>query len=347
MFEKNQKNSTLNDAEHHAPDLSKLRMFGLAAAALGGSLVGCGPAKVDKWVDIKPNETGFIIPVEGENSQMKFESETALQERKVPAKRVYIQQRAVSTGRMPWEYDYIPSTLVIRVDRGLVTREWTNASNTGTEGKDQSLIVTTKSGSQIRFGINLTARIDEPHAARYLYFHGQRALSDVVDTNIRSDIQGILSRICGGMSTPEVQNSIPQIFAKLTPEVKELASARGITVDSIGPAEGIKFVNENIQTAIDQQAIAEASKRTAQQRQEASLIENKTQILAAQAQAEQAAILARNMESLQKKQQLEIGLKTAEAKLEMSKKWNGQLPTNIMPSNSTFLSNLGITEKDK
>ncbi len=344
MSEINTKSNQHQEHDSDGFDLSKisfgkvLAMIGLASAGL----VGCGPAKVEKWEDVGPNQTAFKIAMEGDE-QTQFESEKFLQARKVPAKRIGIEQRQATTGRMPWNYKWVPTTIVIKVDRGLVTREWTSANDTNEESNNDALLVTSKDGVGIYFGINLTARIDEPMAARYLYFHGQRSLSEVVDTNIRSDIQGLLSGTVGNMTRIEIQNGLPAIFAKLTPEVKKLAMERGITIETIGPAEGLKYANPEVQKSIDAQVIAENMKKTEIAKQEAAKIANATAIDKAKSDAEVGRLVAQNSESLKKKAEMEALIAKSKAAQTLAEKWDGKLPDNIMPANSPMLQQLGIT----
>jgi hypothetical protein len=45
------------------------------------------------------------------------------------------------------------------------------------------------------------------------------------------------------------------------------------------------------------------------------------------------------------KNNLEIQQMQAKAQLEMATKWNGQLPSNILPANSPLLMNLGADHR--
>lgn len=88
-----------------------------------------GPYKVEKYKDIGTNETGFLVPLEAgtKDSQKMLKSIDYLEQKKVAAKRVSINQRKRDTGRWWWEYEYIPTDTLIVVHRAPVTREWSDA----------------------------------------------------------------------------------------------------------------------------------------------------------------------------------------------------------------------------
>lgn len=101
---------------------SLLPVFLVLAVAL---VVGCGPARVMPLDNVGPNETAFVIPLEGNGTeQEKFESIKYLEGRKVASKRIEIPVRQRDTGYGWWNYEYVPMVRVVKVDRSLVTREW-------------------------------------------------------------------------------------------------------------------------------------------------------------------------------------------------------------------------------
>jgi len=85
----------------------------------------CGPARIDEFIEVKPSETAFVIPLEGDTkAQGKFNSEKYLIDKKVAAKRIYLPLRKVDTGRFWWQYAWVPTVKVITVDRKPITFEW-------------------------------------------------------------------------------------------------------------------------------------------------------------------------------------------------------------------------------
>src|SRR5579871_3523688 len=134
-----------------------MKSIQFAIAMLGATalLTGCGPAKVQDPVEIQPNETAWAIPLDATSQtvQVKFNSVEFLNQKKVAAKRIMVDKIQRSTGRMWWDYEWIPAIKVIRVDRSLVTREWTDASGAGVVPSHDGIGVVTKDSVQLRVGL--------------------------------------------------------------------------------------------------------------------------------------------------------------------------------------------------
>ena len=87
---------------------------------------GCNrrPYQEEKYIDINPNETAFVIPLEqgtkGDQKQLK--SIEYLEQKKVATKRIYTPTMWHQTGRYENDGEWIPSVVVIKVDRSPVTR---------------------------------------------------------------------------------------------------------------------------------------------------------------------------------------------------------------------------------
>ena len=91
-------------------------------------LTGCGPYPTEQAVEVKNNETAFVVPLEGDSKskQAQFMSIEYLEKAKVATKRIVIPQRKRSLGRAWFDYEWIPLARVIVVDRSPVTRSgWT------------------------------------------------------------------------------------------------------------------------------------------------------------------------------------------------------------------------------
>ena len=81
------------------------------------SLVGCiKPPKVEEFEEVKNNETAFLIQLEGDQ-QAKLDSLESLKKMQVSAKRVGIPLRWRKTGRFSWQGNWIPTVIVLKVDR--------------------------------------------------------------------------------------------------------------------------------------------------------------------------------------------------------------------------------------
>jgi len=315
---------------------------------------GCKPVKVLDVKEIKPNETAWVIPLDGasQSGQAKFNSVEFLNQKKVAAKRVMIDKVERSIGRMPWDIEWIPAVRVITVDRSLVTREWTDDDKTGTSTADQGIPVNTKDNIGLTIGINITVSIDEDNASTYLYYHGERALADVTDQNIRGYVVKVLSHYVSSMNLVDFQNNQATIYDNLSKEVTEEFKSKGITIQYVGNAKGWHFRDEKIQTAINNSYIAQQDNKTAQMEQEAQKTRNATAILnqenankikvmTAQAEVDAATKLQNAKDAALFQNQLQIALIDAQAKKTMAEKWSGVLPSNILPDNSPMLMNLG------
>lgn len=310
-------------------------------------LSGCGPAKVLDVVEIQPNETCWVIPLVNTNqeSQSKFNSIGFLEAKKIAAKRVLVDKVPRQTGRMWWDYEWIPASRVVRVDRSLVTREWTDAPDTGTSSTKQGIKVITKDSIKLTVGLTITASIDEDDASIYLYYHGEKKLSDVVDQNIRSFAVSELTRKFAELTLEEAQLRQNEIYAGLFKDAVPTFKNKGITIQYLGNAEGMHYDDPKIQEGINRSYSAQQDRKTAEQEQEAAKIRNQTKIFTAEAEAEAASKLSAAKDATQLKNLLEIQLIEANARLLMASNWNGHLPNNILPANSPLLMNLGVAQE--
>lgn len=272
---------------------------------------------------------------------MKFNSVDFLNNKKVAAKRIMVDKVQRKVGRFYWNIEWIPAVRVVRVDRSLVTREWTDTDKTGTSAKNEAIQVVTKDSVQLKVGLTITASIEEDDASTYLYYHGDKKLSDVTDSNIRSFCVAELTRQYSELKLVEAQQQGTAIYAKLFSDAKEAFKLKGITIQYLGNAEGLTYADATVQKAINTSYTAQQDRQTAQMEQEATKIRNQTIIMNAEAQAEAAKKTLDAKEASTLQTELKIRLVTAEAQAEMAKRWNGILPANILPANSPLLMNLG------
>ncbi len=306
-------------------------------------LIGCAPVKVLDVKEIKPNETAWAIPLDGSSQagQVKFNSVEFLNQKKIASKRVMIDKVERSIGRMWFDIEWIPAVRVITVDRSLITREWTDSTNTGTSKKQEGIGVVTKDSVQLRVGLTVTASIDEDDASTYLYYHGERTLSDVMDQNIRSFAVAELTRQYGDLTLADAQTKGTQIYAALFADAKSAFKAKGITVQYLGNAEGLTYSDPKVQAAINQSYQASQDAKTAQAEQDAQKIRNATKVLVSQADADAASKMFAVQEASKFNNALQISLLEAQARMKMAEKWSGTLPANILPSDSPLLLNMG------
>lgn len=317
-----------------ARDLRSLRgRLRSALPFLALLVVGCGPAKVLPLEMVGPNETAFVIPLEGNSvAQAKFESVEFLNSHKVVSKRIEIPVRERSIGRLWTDYEWIPTVRVVKVDRSLVTREWS-------PDVKASKAVAVESVDSIGFhvGVNLTAFIVEEDAAKYLYYHNMKPLSEVVDQNVRGYLQDKLASAFGTLKLEECKLKKSEIFKDA--EVATIVHFKeyGITISNIGNAGGLDYDDDRIQAAINDTANAEMRIQVAQKEKLAQDERNKQTVATATAEAD----AAREFMKAKDAQEARIRLKIEEMNAQARLKWNGELPKNILPSGSSLLMDFG------
>lgn len=313
----------------------------LLVGTLSFGIIGCGPAKVLPLEQVGPNETAFVIPMEGDSTkQAKFESVAFLQEHKVVSKRIELPVRERSIGRMWWDYEWIPTVRVIKVDRQLVTREWTKGGATGTSSKDEALSVASLDSINFHLGVNLTAYILEEEAPTYLYWHGQKSLSEVVDTNIRGYLQGIMSDEFGQLSLEDAKAKKAEIFKKANDETIAKFKTVGITISYVGSAQGLMFDDPAIQAKINETQTAEMAVEVARKKNLEQTELNKAVVSKAIADREAAQEFAKAADAQARKLELDIKMVNAQAGLIAAGKWQGNVPASVLPQGSQFLFGL-------
>jgi hypothetical protein len=186
------------------------------------SLSACGPYKVMPLEEIKPNETAFLVPLEGasKSDQGKFMSIEYLEGAKVATKRVEIPTRRRETSRMPGGYEWIPTMKVIRVDRSPVTRELTKGKESGTSSANQAIAVESLDSIGFSVGVNTTAMIEESDAAKFLYYFAGKPLSAVMDENVRGYVQTFLGQEFGKRPLQQCKEEKAAIFQALQEAIR-------------------------------------------------------------------------------------------------------------------------------
>ena len=297
------------------------------------------PAYKEKYVEIEPDETAFVIPLEeGTSAQKQFESVEYLEGQKVATKRILITQRLSKQGRWRRSYKYIPTIKVVTVSRVWVDREWTEEVETGTTERKQALRMESKDSIGFKYPCNLTAYVAEANTALFLYSFGGRALEEIIDGPIRNDAQSELAMRFGDVNLKDiiasaqgaldeeaaVVLSVPDISKKkMFAEVLEVLvgkyKAVGITIPTFGPAGQLQYEEDEIQKAINKSFAAEIDVKAA--RSEKLAEDTRILMRAAAAKSYEA-----NKEAQEALKRLEIDMQLATAVLEAAKQGTAIVP---------------------
>lgn len=313
-----------------------------AAALIALFFSSCAPYKTLDVVEVQSNETAWAIPLDAmsKDGQVKFDSVAFLNQKKIASKRIMVDKVKRDTGRMYWDIEWIPTTRVIKVDRSLVTRQWTDGAG-GKSEDDFAIGVVTQDSVKLRVGLTITASIEEDDASTYLYYHGARALSEVLDQNIRSFAISELTKEYSQLNLNDAQVQGDEIYAKLFANAAKAFKPKGVSIQYLGNAEGLTYGDPTVQQAINARYLAEQDAKTAKEQQEAQKIRNATKVLNAQAEADAAKKLLDAKEATSFQNDLQVKMMMAQASLTQTQRWNGVMPANIIPGNSPMLMNLG------
>lgn len=230
----------------------KKNLIYLAVIGLGAFMASCRPYQEEKYVEVSPNETAYVIPLEnGTNNQSKLKSEAYLEQNKVAAKRIYTPTQWHSTGRMWCDGDWIPSVRVIKVDRTPVTREWNDTGRGTSANNDEAIRVESKESIGFSVCITATASIPEESATHFLYSYSGKNLAQVMDNDVRGYIQNILTKEFGSRDLTSCQNDRGAVFDAMRKDVTEHFSKFGIKIVNIGSAGQFVYTDKSIQAAIN------------------------------------------------------------------------------------------------
>ena len=295
-----------------------------------------------EFVEIQANQTAFVIPETGANktNQAAFMSEQYLQDNKVAQKRIEIHhasfQNASSFGGLvAGTTYYIPSEKLYLIDRTPYMREWNDDKDRGTSSKKEGFRVESGDSVNIDFGVVISASVKEEDAAKFVYNFGAkpvagfnvdpkvtfasvvyaRSLEEVMDTNVRGEVQALLAREFGNRTTDECIHQKGPIMKAVNDDVKADFLKKGITIDYVGFATALNFETQGIQDAIDNTFISQ------KQAQAAASIKDALPTLQAQANIEVTKSVGKFLE-----------------------KWNGAAPA--WPSWVVVPSDIGKTVSD-
>ena len=189
----------------------------------------CKPYQEKKYEEVAPNQTAFVIPLEEgtKDAQKQLRSVDYLNDNKIAAKRIYNPTKWHQTGRLWFSGKWIPTMQIIKVDRSPVTREWTGDEKSGTGQVKEDIEVESKESIGFRVNITCTASIPEEEAAEFLYFYKGKTLDEVMDRNVRSFIQDILTSEFGKRSLSTCQAERSDVFQVMKDSTIAFFSTRG------------------------------------------------------------------------------------------------------------------------
>ena len=309
--------------------------------AMAMSMTACGPPLTDRYVDIQPHETAFVIPMEGDTgAQGQFMSVDYLTKNKIASKRIYIPLTKIDTGRFYWHYKWEETVKVITVNRTPVTFVWEDERGIKVESRDSI---------GFRVGIDITARVQEKDTATFLYNYPSGDLRKVLGENVKSKVTEDLSREFAkyDLEGSEAYNGLPgvegarqkkgEIVDTTKADLIDFFSKKGVTIDVLGLIGGLQYEDAEIQVAINENFKSELDIKDQVNKNLAQEKINKRKIGMADAEKNAALKWAEAAEIRAQMIGLEVDKTLAEAELIKSQKWNGQLPANIMPQGSNFI----------
>jgi regulator of protease activity HflC (stomatin/prohibitin superfamily) len=293
----------------------KVLLAMMLATVTSTGLMACKPYDTPEYKDITPSQTAFAIPLEGNGAdQVKIDSEESAKNNLITSKRVQVPHRWNQTGKgVIWEDGtWIPTIQVIIVERKPVTREWTEAKDTGTDAKNQGIKAESKESLGFTARMNCTASIQESEASKYLYNYNDKTLEEVMDTEIRANVESKFVQECAKRSMDEILSQKEQIMTAVRDEVVDTFTKKGVTINQLGLKGDFTYDNAKTQEAID-------AKFQAEKNQEAQQITNETNKAKAIADAEVIKSQASTMTDTIKLKEAEAKLAEAQAKQEMAK----------------------------
>ena len=317
----------------------------LLLATLMFAFSGCRSYDVPEFKEIDTSESGFLIPLEGNTeNQTAFESESYLEERKVATKRVQVPHRWVSTGRLPWNGDWLGTVRLVKVDRSPVTREWTADSTSGTSDRNQAIWIESKDSVGFSVGFNCTAYIKEVDTSKFLYMYRSKSLADMMDTEVRARIQATAAEVAARYDLNELRSRKQEIIDDVRTDVIPFFHQRGITITTVGMFGGFTYQNKSIQDAIDETFVAQQLKVISDAKLQAQRKENERIELAAKAEANKIRTIAEGeadsirkvAEATSNAQQdpLFLQLKMLDVESSRIERWDGRYPSYLMQMGS-------------
>lgn len=247
--------------------------FMLVLIAMVFSTAGCIKKKmVEKYKDVEPEDTAFVIQMEGDMGKqkmvggtLKIDSPEQWEKYIVNSARIPINQRWKSTGHMYWAGIWIETTRVITVTRSDIAREWDADPKKGTSGKNEALVAESKDSIGFSVPLACTANISRQDASTFLFYYKGDQLSQIMDTVIRNRAQTIVAKFCNQYPMTELRGKKSEIVAAVKADFEAFFPKRGITITNVGFCGEFTYRDGEIQKAINRvfsadQKIAEEGK---------------------------------------------------------------------------------------
>jgi hypothetical protein len=296
-----------------------------------------GPYPVEQFVEIGPSETAFVIPLEGEgpSAQTTNVSAEELKGMRISAKRVSLPLRKRKIGRLPGDFEWIPTVAVRKVNRAPVSREWILVPQAGTPGNDDALFCETKDGIKLYSGCAIAVRILEEDAYLYLYHFGERKLGDVIDTNVRGFAQMELAKRVKEKTLEQVQKNKAVDFHEVLELTKGTFMGKGITIDYLGNDGGYEYQNPRVQSSIDATVLADIQGQINEQEKLAADARNQIALEKADAENKAAEMQLLSKDALDLSLRIDYLTTMAEARRILANKFKqggGKLPSVVLPS---------------
>lgn len=310
----------------------------ISAALFAG---GCRKYDTPEYVEIKTNESAFMIPLEGNTKdQTSFESEDFLQKNLIAVKRVQIPHRWNKTGRGWLSGTWMDTVRVITVDRSPISRYWVDT---------KAIDVETNDSVSLSMDVTCTAMIESDDVSKFLFRYPQGSLETVMDQEIRARVQTALTASVAKLSLEDLKLDKTKVLEPLSQEVIPFFKERGITITVLGLGGGINYRNPKIQEAIDKTVQDQQLVISAEAKYQAQLKENET--IKAQADAVAQATLtkakgeAEGIKALADAKAYEtqkaqaggssyVALRQLEVLNNLGIRWDGRLPTYMFGGQS-------------
>jgi hypothetical protein len=199
-------------------------------------LAACRPVEAPRYTEVAPNETAFVIPLEGDSSgQAKHASEDFLNAHKVAAKRIQIPLRWTSSEHLPSDGEYIDRGRAVKVDRSPVTRQWAADDKVA---KDRAIWVESADSIGFSTGFAVTAYIEESNTTRFLYSYVSTSLAQVMHSAMRARIQMTAANISAKYKMDALRERKFEIIEAIKGDVVPFFKAKGIAVTTMGMLGG-------------------------------------------------------------------------------------------------------------
>lgn len=327
-------------------------------AVMAASLSSCREYNVPAIESIAPNETAYLVPLTGgAEGQVKFDSETFLEQNKIQVGRVSITKEWRQTGRLWFDGEWIPRQILIKVDRAPVTVQWQASQdakgNFIRQAGDKSIWIESKDSVGFSVGFNISAYIEAQNASKFLYMYAGRKLADVLDTEVHGRVMEVAQNFSSSFNLDQLREQKGEMSTQIQKDVTAFFKERGITITNIGMFGGFSYENPKIQSAIDEVFVSQQLKNTTKATLDAQnsineklISEAKALANAAKEKAEgqaqayvleaegKAKAVALEAEAIAKAQNnpLFIEVRKLEITKEFNSKWDGKLPASYIGS---------------